>query len=148
MEPSTHAVIREAYASSDFALIYATWRNALWYAERRPDSESDQFYKAASERIADILKRPDSRTRVACLSDDSDMLLGWSVLVGDRLEFVYVKIDYRRKGIGRLLVKGFKTFSEPETRAGKAIAHKIIMDQRPQGITENLTEETLVRMRG
>lgn len=124
MDQSTKVVVRELMGGSDHAFIYSTWRNALWYAERRDEKEADHFYKSASEKIAALLKNPDIHVRIACLADDPDMLLGWAVLQNDRLEFIYVKIDYRRKGIGHILSKGFKTFSEPETRIGKSLKEK------------------------
>ena len=123
MEETAQAIIRPA-RPGDHALIYSTWRNALWYAEKRDPKESSQFYKDTSEIIRGILSRPECRVRVACLSEDPDMLLGWSVFLADHLEFVYVKIDYRRKGLGRLLTKGFKTFSQPQTKIGKSLKEK------------------------
>ncbi len=124
MEQPTQVVIRTASAGSDHAFIYSSWRNALWYAERRDPKGSDQFYRGASKRIASIIAAPDARVRIACLGDDPDMLLGWSVMLRTQLVFVYVKIDYRRKGIGRLLAKGWTTFSEPETKIGKSLKEK------------------------
>ncbi len=124
MDGGTQAILREAKSGSDHAFLYSTWRNALWYAEKRDQKTADQFYKDASEKIATLLKLPGIKIRIACLDDDPDMLLGWAVLRSAHLEFVYVKIDYRRKGIGRLLTKGFKTFSEPQTKIGKSLKEK------------------------
>lgn len=124
METQTLVVLRLAQTDSDHALIYSTWRNALWFAEKRDAKTSDSFFKEASEKISEILKAPETRVRMACLADDPDMLLGWAVLRNTHLEFVYVKLDYRRRGIGRLLTQGFKTFSEPQTRIGRSLAKK------------------------
>ena len=88
----------------------------LWFAEKRDPKEADEFYRSASEKIAKAIKRPGTEVRVACLADDPDMLLGWSVLHGTHLEFVYVKFDYRGKGIGKLLAKNAATFKAPLKR--------------------------------
>jgi ribosomal protein S18 acetylase RimI-like enzyme len=124
MSEAGRAIIREANTGSDHAFLYSTWRNALWYAEKRDPKEADSFYKTQSDEIAKILRSDDARTKIACLGDDSDMLLGWAVFLGTHLKFVYVKIDYRGKGIGKLLTKGFKTFDEPQTKIGKSLKEK------------------------
>jgi GNAT superfamily N-acetyltransferase len=129
MEQGSKAVLRDANSGSDHAFIYSTWRNALWYAKRRAPSDADAFYKALSEEISRILKGLGTRVNIACLSDDPDMLLGWSVIQDGRLEFVYVKRDYRGKGIGRLLCKGFKSFDPPETKIGKSLVEKFLKEQ-------------------
>lgn len=122
MEEPTKVIIRDPETRHDYDFIYATWRNALWFTEKRKDEESDQFYSDASEMISNILKRPNTHVKIACLADDHDMLLGWSVMQGQHLEFVYVKWDYRRCGIGAMLTHGFTTFADPQTRIGKALA--------------------------
>jgi ribosomal protein S18 acetylase RimI-like enzyme len=129
MEQEAQVVLRDASRGSDHAFLYSTWRNALWFSERRDMKEADEFYKKASEKIAALLKKPDIKVRVACLGDDPDLLLGYSVMQNDHLEFVYVKIDYRRKGIGRILTNGFKTFSDPETKIGKFLGEKLLKEK-------------------
>jgi ribosomal protein S18 acetylase RimI-like enzyme len=140
MEQGNKAVLREVRNGSDHAFLYSTWRNALWFAEKRDPKDADQFYKDASEKITAILKNPEALVKIACLADDPDMLLGWTVSHGTHLKFVYVKIDYRGKGIGRLLTKGFKTFDEPQTKIGKAIAEKLLKEKH--GREERRKEET------
>lgn len=136
MEQPSKVIIRKAGTGADHAFVYATWRNALWYAERRQaKNESSDFYKQASKMIADLIDQPNTEVKVACLGDDPDMFLGWSLMRGDHLEFIYVKIDYRRKGIGGLLAKGFKTFSEPKTKIGKALAEKFLKEKTDETST-------------
>lgn len=128
MDETTKVVVRPSRGGSDSAFLYATWRNALWFAERRDQKDADQFYKNASAFIASMVNQ--GEVRIAYLSDDPDMLLGWALLIGTRLEFVYVKIEYRREGIGRLLTRGFTSFSEPKTWAGKILATRFIKEKQ------------------
>jgi hypothetical protein len=58
---------------------------------------------------------------VACLKDDPNFIAGCSVIIKNNIEWVYVKIDYRERGIAKILTKGFETVSEPTTKIGKAI---------------------------
>jgi hypothetical protein len=129
MNQEAKAIIREANTGSDHAFLYSTWRNALWYSKKRDPKDADAFYKDLSQKIATLLKVPGTQVKIACLSDDPDMLLGWSVMNGDLLVFVYVKIDYRRKGIGRLLTKGFKTFDVPQTKIGRSLLEKFLKEK-------------------
>lgn len=133
----SQVTIRPLSGGSDFAFIYATWRNALWFAEKRDPKLADEFFRSASHLIT--AKTKDADIRIACLSDDSDMLLGWALLIGDNLEFVYVKADYRRSGIGKLLTRGVKTFSPPETRIGRKLIKKY--QEKPDGREEEAHKE-------
>lgn len=142
MDGSTQAIIRDARSGSDHAFLYSTWRNALWYSEKREQKLADQFYKEASERISSLLKLRNIKIRMACLNEDPDMLLGWAVMQDDHLYFAYVKIDYRRKGIGNLLVRGFTTFSPPETKIGKSLAEKFIQEKNNGRKEESQTPTT------
>jgi GNAT superfamily N-acetyltransferase len=65
--------------------------------------------RVATARVREILARPDSVLRVACLPDDSDAIIGWAVISTDEpptLHYVYVRKDARKQGIARLLLAG------------------------------------------
>ncbi len=82
----------------DEGFVYGTWRNALWFDnEERREGESDRFFREATQTIRTILKSPATRVRVACLDDSDILIVGYSVITGDLLHFVYVKPDYRNK---------------------------------------------------
>lgn len=108
----------------DAPFIFSSWRNALWYAEDRDENLSNIFYRRANQEIKHLIKDFFTVVKIACLSDDHDQIVGYSVMRKDNLEWVYVKKDYRKQGIARLLAKGFKTISEPFTIEGRSIATK------------------------
>ena len=121
---SEATVILRDLIPTDQALIYSSWRNALWFAEKRPDSEADKFYAMTSKSIRKLLSETDNHVKIACLQEDPDEIIGYSVMNKDHLYFVYVKADYRKKGIGSLLTKGFETVTRPQTRIGKVLVEK------------------------
>jgi len=131
-------VLRAFDPITDAAIIYSTWRHALWSSDRR-DDESERFYRAETKAIKRIL--PVAQVRIACLSDDASIIIGYSVMTGRNLEFVFVKPDFRQKGIGELLTRGFKTYSEPRTTLGRAIAEKIELAKETKE-KQNVQEET------
>lgn len=121
----TTVCLRDFNPDTDSALLYATWRNALWYdQDDRDDRSSDSFFKQATKSIRLLLKEPDTKVKIACLSDAPDFIVGYSVFQGTKLLWIYVKIDYRVKKIGSLLAKGYTELGEPLTKIGKAIWSK------------------------
>ena len=106
----------------DIGMILATWRNHLWYDEPRDESKADEFFRTATRNIKKVIRHPDTRIKVACLKDDPIIIIGYAVINKKNLEWAYVKIDYREKGIATMLAKGCDTISEPMTKIGKGIA--------------------------
>lgn len=107
------------------SFVYATWMNSLRYGNeffRLMDSAT--YYKAYGKYIDSVLARRGSRLKVAVLSEDEDVALGWAVDEGDVLHYVFVKDmresingkrvgeSLRRKGIAKSLIEpDIKTIS-------------------------------------
>lgn len=63
------------------------------------------YFAAYTHYINRILSHPDTEVRLAALSDDHDVCLGFSVSSKNNvLHYVYVGVDYRLQGIGKSLV--------------------------------------------
>lgn len=122
VEENVKIVLRAYDEKTDAGFIYATWRNALWFDDKRDDSRAPAFYKDASRYIKILLSAPTTEVRLACLQDDPDQIVGYAVLSTTNLEWVYVKIDYRKQGVGSMLTKGMQTVTKPRTKVGTAIA--------------------------
>lgn len=117
-------VLREFDKERDIPFIYASWRNALWFDEPRDERLASEFFSLATHEIRKVIKRPDIEIRIACDKEDPDFIAGYSVFTGNNLEFVYVKVGFRRKGIAKLLVKGMNTISSPPTQIGEKLMKK------------------------
>ena len=95
------------------SMLFSRWMRSLRFGnqlfKRLP---SDEFYKQYKVFLENLLAKPDSQVRVAVLSDDKDVVLGFSVSREDVLDYVHVHTDFRRLGIGRKLVpEGITTFT-------------------------------------
>lgn len=106
----------------DFNFIKATWIRALrfgnpWFAK----TEGTSYYKAYSRIIDSLLSLPETNVAVACLSDEPDVILGYSVYRGSTLDFVYVKAKWRKIGIGNSLVPNNINKVTHLTEIGRAI---------------------------
>lgn len=66
--------------------------------------DSGSYYKAYSAYIKSLLESPLVAIRLAVISDEPDVALGFSVISGQTLHYVYVGKDYRHNGIGLRLV--------------------------------------------
>jgi hypothetical protein len=64
---------------------------------------------------------------IACLPDDPDVILGYSILSSDfqTIHWVFVKGKWRRKGIGQALVPKFPQAVTNITDLGKELLPKI-----------------------
>jgi GNAT superfamily N-acetyltransferase len=85
--------------------IYSKWLRSLRY-------ENDFFrliwaeayWPAYQAHIRKILDGPETTVRLAVLSDEPDVILGFSVSRRTVLDYVYVHKDQRRQGIASQLV--------------------------------------------
>ena len=116
-------VIRQFNPNTDSAMVYSTWRNSAYYGVPRRTNDAKLFFKNMTRAIREILKT--AQVRVACLDDDPLFIVGYAVFTGIHLDWVYVKADYRKKGVGTLLVpKNVETVTSYETKIGKFIIEK------------------------
>lgn len=87
-------------------MIYSRWLRSLrhgndWFKL----IDSDEYYRNYHKVLENILDGPNEASiRLAVLSDDHDVVLGYSVCRGDCLDYVHVQKDFRGMGIGRALV--------------------------------------------
>ena len=87
------------------AAVYSKWLRSLRFGnDFFKMVDSGPYYEAYHRYPGVILSRPDVCFRVATLSDDDDIVLGFSVSRDHVLDYVHVHKDFRRLGIGRNLV--------------------------------------------
>ncbi len=93
--------------------IYHKWLRSLrfgapWFRH----IETEAFYKNWHNFIESLMKKPDSLVRLAVLTDDKDVLLGFSVSREDVLDYLYVQADHRMQGIAKKIIpQGITTMS-------------------------------------
>jgi hypothetical protein len=103
-------------------LIYAKWLRSLRYGNdlfRLIDAEG--YYRSYHRVISGLLERPDTMVRLAVLTDDPDVVLGFSVSRNETLDYVYVNKDYRRMKIGTQLVPSQTKVITHVTKTGLTI---------------------------
>ena len=112
----TYSVI--SYPSKDLPetyvpLVFSRWlRSFKGGHPHLKKVDPDAYYKNYHGFIQILLSKPDSQVRLAVLSDDHDVVLGFSVCREDVLDYVHVQVDHRKQGIGKSLIpKNITTFT-------------------------------------
>lgn len=86
------------------SFLYSNWLKSLKYGnEYFKMAEPSSYFAAYKRFIFSLLVRPESTLRFATLSDDRDVLLGFSLSEQAALHYLFVKYDYRNQGIGKSL---------------------------------------------
>lgn len=113
---TTYSII--AYPASKLpesftALIFARWLRSFRFGnDWVKKTDPKEYYKHYHKYIEILLSKPDCVVRIAALSDDHDVVLGFSVVREDVLDYVHVQVDHRKQGIAKRLVpKGITTIS-------------------------------------
>lgn len=117
-----------AGVEGDHHLIYATFLRGLYYGDSWFSLiPKDIFMANYKLYIQALINSPSVVITIACLPDDPDVILGYSILSADyqTVVWVYVKSAWRKKGIGRALVPQHPTYVSHLTEVGKSLLSKI-----------------------
>jgi hypothetical protein len=85
-------------------LILSKWMKSYRYGNDYIKlTNPDSYFAAYSKYISLLLSQSQTLVRLAVLSDDNDVTLGFSVSRNRTLDYIHVHKDFRRQGIGRML---------------------------------------------
>lgn len=111
----------------DKNFIMATFLRGLYYGDSWfsliPKNIFMDNYKILLERI---LANPLNVVKVACLKEDPDIILGYSILSANYqvIHYVFVKSPWRKQGIGRALTPRYPVAVTHLTTLGKSLLTK------------------------
>lgn len=107
------------------SLVFSQWMRTLRYGnEYFKLTESRHYFGAYQKYIETLLARPGAVVRLAVITDDRDVVLGWSLMDGTTLHYVHVQKDQRNKGVGTILVPKYIESISHLTKAGLSIWNK------------------------
>ncbi len=95
------------------ALVFSKWLRSLRYGNAIMEKvNQDEYFTNYHKFIENLLSKPDSIVRLAVLSDDHDVVLGFATSREDVLDYIHVHKDQRTQGIAKALMPdGITTFS-------------------------------------
>ncbi len=113
------------YVPTDKSFIMATWLKGLYYGNDWFGCiDKDQYFRHYHEIIQRILTRPSVSVKIACLKDDPDVILAYSVYEGEVLHWVQSKAAWRNIKLATNLVpSNIKTVSHL-TKVGKTLMYR------------------------
>src|ERR1700744_4453926 len=89
----------------DRNFILATWLRGLRYGNDWFGAiESEVYFKVYQGVIETILNDPRVTVKIACLKEDPEVVLGYAIYSGNRLDWVFVKKMWRGIGIAKSLI--------------------------------------------
>ncbi len=107
----------------DVSFIYASWLRGLYYGDTWFGEIPKDVFMANYHRVLEaILTKAD--VRVACLKDDPDVILGYSVAYGPILHWIFVKSAWRNIGIGKSLTDFKIEAATHLTKVGRSLKPK------------------------
>lgn len=113
------------YEPSDKNFIFVSWLNGLYYGnDWFQEIPNILFFDKYRKIITQIFERPVIKVKVACLPDDQDVILGFSIYEENTLHWVFVKNSWRKLGIGRALTPKEIRICTHLTKSGRYLRKK------------------------
>lgn len=131
--------VRRFHPESDYGFVYGTWSVSAKFGTNDAKKRNLSFahWKLTMKpHIERVLKEAD--VYVACAHDDSHFLIGSVVILHGVLQWIYVKNDYRQKGIARMLIKGRRI--DDCDRSGLTLVAAKILEAHPDFLKEKTNE--------
>lgn len=105
--------VRPMRDEGDLGYIIDTWRKGVAPKSTLAKFDRDVYFRLMARHIKALTREPGANVRIACDPQDETTIIGFAVLTGDELHYVYVRDTLRKLGIARLLLDGLvvKTFA-------------------------------------
>lgn len=121
-------VIRPFDFSIDAPFIFSSWRNSVWYDSHVTDKIDSSFYHQKTQEIKKTISDQKTHIKMAVLKRNPEHLIGYVVINNSVIEFVYVKLDYRKQGVATILCKGLTKVVTPMTKIGASIVKRLKLE--------------------
>lgn len=122
---------------NDIAFIMSTFLRGLRHGNEYFEAmDSDTYYASKKEEITAVMCRPDVSVRVACASDDQELILGYAIaqILEDsaNLVWVWTRPAVRLQGVAKQLCHGLNITSVGNlTKIGDDIRKKKGLQFKP-----------------
>lgn len=112
--------------ASDKAFILSSWLKGQRFGHDFFKAiEPSAYYTTYSAQIEKLLALPTTAVVICCLSEEPDVIIGYSITtVPDTLHWVFVKEQWRKQGVANRLVAPMIKTVTSITKPGLAIARK------------------------
>lgn len=125
MNEEVYIVIRPAEIG-DKNFILSTWLQGNYYGNSYfRQMPQDLYFKEYGARVTSILCSPETTVAIACDEAHPEWIVGFSICQKNDLFWIYVKRDFRQKGIATLLLKDKQIAAvKATTQIGRMISER------------------------
>lgn len=112
---------------SDKSFILSTFLKGLKFgSDFFKEIDNDAYFKNYQKIIESLISQPKTEVKVACLTEDPDVILGYSIhdKDGSTVHFVFVKSAWRGVKIAKALVPKTATTATHITKIGLSLVRK------------------------
>jgi GNAT superfamily N-acetyltransferase len=112
----------------DANFVLATFLRGLYYGDSWFSLIPKDIFMLNYKKVAEVLlKSNNTVVKIACLKEDQDVILGYSILSADyqTIHWVFVKQAWRNKGIARSLLPQYSTNITHLTDLGRKLMNKL-----------------------
>jgi hypothetical protein len=120
-------IVIRPYKESDHNFILSTWLKGLRYGNQIYGLiDQKVYYEVYHKLIENILAAKGTEVNMACLKEDPDTILGYSVTRNNKtiLDWNFIKAAWRGIGIGKLLTPETVKIVTHVTKTGISILKK------------------------
>jgi hypothetical protein len=111
----------------DINFIYASWLRGLYYGNTFYGEIPQDIFMANYQKVLQSLLMR-ATVRVACLKEDPEVILGYSVTrttdAGETLDWIFVKSAWRRIGVAKSLLPNKISAVTHMSKVGKSLKPK------------------------
>lgn len=113
------------FVPDDKPFILATWLKGLRYGNSWFLAiESKAYFNTYHSLLEALLQNPKTTVKIACLIEDPEVILGYVVFSGNRLDWIFIKKAWRSIGLSKkLLPEGIEVVTHL-TEIGKTVLAK------------------------
>lgn len=116
------------FTNEDLSFVLSTFIKGVYYGDSWfKQINKDLFMKYYTRITIFMLTNSKLTIKVACLKEDPNVILGYSMLSPDyqAIAWVYVKAKWRNKGIGKSLVPKYPLYVTHLSKTGKDLLNKL-----------------------
>lgn len=115
------------YQPSDKAFILATFLRGVYYGNQFFNMIPKNIFMDSYKKVGEaLLVHPNVQIKVACLSDDPDVMIGYAMLSKDleTIHFCFIKSAWRQQGIMKAILPIIPKNSTHFTKLGLSLMNK------------------------
>ncbi len=107
----SEVIIRSFKPIQDIPFIISSFRKNSFFSGINVTCTWNEWYDEFKSYWDEIL--PVSNILIACLIDDPEQLLGYSIILNQTIQFFFVKPGYRKSDIAKLLLSHYRDLNPP-----------------------------------